>query len=525
MSLKRGRFAVGVAIVAAAAAVLTACGGGGGGSEAASGVPNPDGTLRVTTTNLPPPLDPHTPASENAQASFLPIVYDRLTQMKTVGDHVELAPMVATKWEFSPDGSTLTFTLRDDVTFSDGTKLDASAVKASFERALTLPKSTAKNYLSAIGSVEAPNPTTVVLTTTRPAGDLPYQLSTGFGSIINPKALNNPDLDVNPQGSGPYTVTSYKQGDSITYEKRQGYWDPEAGKAKTIVIRAMPDPNARLSDLRSGGADIAQLQPQQFEPASRLGDNFPVIAYSTLATREQTSINQYRPYLSDVRVRQALNYAIDRQGIIDSILGGHATALTQPLGESEIGHAPDTEQRYTYDPAKAKQLLAEAGVPPGYELTMVSFNYAPVQDVAKVIQAQLGEVGLKVTIEYSDALQAITGFTKDSKYDLSQNVSIAYETPRMSLANTYLTNRTLANPLPPEVVDSLAKAANPTISDAERTSLLQAADKSITDNALAVFIAAENSGFATNGRVIGADTMARTHYQGAYDLRYVGISG
>ena len=520
MSSRRWRIAAGAAALVIA---LAACGGGG--TATTSGLPDRDATLRATTVLPPPPLDPHTPASEVAQTTYLSLVYDRLTQMKAGPGGAELAPMVASSWQFSPDGKQLTFRLRSDVTFADGTVLDAAAVKQSLDRAFTLPKSTAKNYLSAIGTVAAPDPTTIVITTTRPAADLPYLLSTGFGSIINPKALNNADLDVNPQGSGPYTITNYKQGDSVTYERRAGYWDPDAAKVKTIVIRGIPDPNARISDLRSGQSDLTLLQPQQFTVASSLGSGFRIVKYPTIGTRDQVSINQFRPFMADVRVRQALNHAIDRKAIIDRILAGQATPLTQALGDSEDGHLATPDQTYDYDPDRARQLLREAGVPEGYELKMVSFNYAPVQDIAKVVQDQLGKVGLKVTIEYRDPLQAITGFTKDSAFDLSQNVSIAYETPRLTLANTYLSSRTLANPTPPALLDALGRAGDPSVKGADRTTLLQAANSSITDGALSLFLAGESTMFLTNDKVVGADAQARSNYQGVFDLRYVGKTG
>ncbi|WP_181781507.1 ABC transporter substrate-binding protein [Pseudonocardia pini] len=522
MSFTRWRTAAG----AVALLLLVAACGGGGTDSAAGGTGEVDrnGTLRATYVILPTPLDPHTPTSEVAQFPYISPVYDRLTQMVHGEKGQELAPMVAESWEFSPDGATLTFALRDDVTFSDGSKLDSSAVKASLDRALTLPKSTAKSYLSAIGRVDAPDPATVVITTSRPAADLPYLLSTGYGSIINPKALANPDLDVAPQGSGAYTVSSVKQGDSVTYERREGYWDPEASKAKTIVIRGLVDANARLSDIRSGQSDVTLLQTQQFEEASSLGSGFSVHTYENTGTRQALAINQYRPYMGDVRVRQALNYAVDRQAVVDAIMDGHAKPNLQPLAANEAGFLATPTSSYGFDPAKARQLLQEAGVPEGHEVNMVSANYSPAQDIAKVVQDQLGKVGLKVNIEYQDALGSITAYTKESKFDLSTGVRVGFETPRLTLANSYLSSRTLLNPTPPEFSAALDRASDPRLSDDERTKVLEQAETVATDQAFDVFMAGEGTTLLTTDKVTGIDSMGRSDYQGIFDLRYVGIT-
>jgi peptide/nickel transport system substrate-binding protein len=513
--------------VATAAAVLlltlTACGGGG--ATESTGTLDRDATLRVTYVSLPPGLDPHATPSEVSQFPYVSLLYDRLTQMVHGANGAELAPMVATSWEFSPDGRQLTFRLRDDATFSDGTKVDAAAVQKSLERALTLPKSTAKNFLSSISGVTAPDPATVVVAMSTPNADLPYILSTGYGSIISPKALEAPDLDVNPQGSGPYTASSVKVGESVTYERRPGYWDPEAGKAKTVVIRGIVDSNGRLSDIRSGQTDMTLLQTQQFSAAEALGDDFSIVTYDNTSTRQSTAINQFRPYMNDPRVRQALNYAVDRQSIVDAIMDGHAAPNNQPLAANQAGYLAQPDPSIGYDPERAKQLLAEAGVPQGHELNIIAGNYSPIQDIAKALQAQLTAVGFTVNVELTDVLGAISAYTKDSKYDLSVGVRIGYETPRLTLSNSYLSTRTLLNPAPPAFTEALGRAADPTTSDADRDRLLTDAETVAMDQSFDIYVAGERTTLLTTKDVVGADAMGRSDYQGIFDLRYVGKTG
>lgn len=162
---------------------------------------DPDGHLRVGYVIPPSPLDPHRVQSDVGAYSYLTPVYDRLTQLKSDGENASLEPMIATDWEFAPDGMSITFALRDDVTFVDGQSLDAEAVVANFKRAIG-PGSTVSGYLSMVESVEAVDPQHVRINTNRPAADLPYVLSGAAGSLVSPAALDNPDLDVAPVAQG-----------------------------------------------------------------------------------------------------------------------------------------------------------------------------------------------------------------------------------------------------------------------------------------------------------------------------------
>src|SRR5690606_33860092 len=123
------------------------------------------------------------------------------------------------------------------------------------------------------------DPTHVKVVANRPAADIPYVLAGVEGSLISPQALDNPDLDINPVGSGPYVATSVKVGDSATYERREGYWDPAAQLSKTITIQGITDDNARLNALRSGQIDMMLAKVSQYNQASKLGSGFGYFAY------------------------------------------------------------------------------------------------------------------------------------------------------------------------------------------------------------------------------------------------------
>lgn len=311
-----------------------ASGGGAGGTsgQEPAGAKN-DATLRVAWPVSAMAMDPHTASSDVAQFSYASLVYDRLTMTKADGS---LGPMLATDWQPAGDGLSYTFTLRDRVTFTDGEKVDAAAVKASFDRALFKSESTAKNRLSMIAGVEVVGPMEVRISTKRPARDLPYVVSGIVGAIISPKALNDPDLDQNPVGSGAYSLSELKIGQSATYTRRDGYWDADAAKPKTIVLSGMSDDNSRLNSLRSGQVDLIMGKLGSWRRAEELPkDKFATTTYPTTQSYD-LFLNTSRPMLQDVKVRQALNYAIDRDAINSAITEGQCKPQAQPFNDAYL---------------------------------------------------------------------------------------------------------------------------------------------------------------------------------------------
>ncbi|MRJ77333.1 ABC transporter substrate-binding protein [Aeromicrobium sp. SMF47] len=518
-----------VGALAALTLALSACGGGSdadkseGGSGSAGEIDR-SATLRATWVIPAMALDPHTAPSPTAQYAYVAPVYDRLTQMIEGEKGPEIAPMIAESWEFAEDGMSATFTLRDDATFTDDSKVDAAAVKASLDRALNSPKSTVKGYLSMIDKVEVVDPTTLTITTNRPSADLPYVLSNSYGSIINPAALDNRDLDVKPQGSGGYVATKVELGKGVTYERRDGYWDTEAQKVAKIEMSGVPDPNARINGMRGGQADFSLVQPQQYDAVSKLGDGFKLETYSPTGQFYALELNTNAPNLNKVEVRQALNYAIDREGISESLLDGQAPDAIQPLSKNLEGHLEDPPVKYEYDPAKAKAMLADAGLADGFSMTMVAGAYSPVTEMAQALQAQLAEVGVELKISPLDPVQAVAAWGPDTKYDSTLQVRVGSQTGALTLQNNYLVPTRFVGEVPAEVRKSIDGAFDPTIDDAERVALLETASKAINEQALDVFMNQVPSLVVTTDKVVGADKMGQAGFQGIFDLRYVGIA-
>lgn len=526
----RQRFTLRAGAAAAALCLtLAGCGGGtdsetagnaGGGASAADADPN--GHLRVGHTVPTPALDPHRVTSSAAAYPYLTPVYDRLTQMIDNDGVLELAPMVATEWEFSEDGTEVLFTLRDDVTFSDGEVLDAEAVKAVLDHAQNASGSTVASYFPMIEEVEVVDPTQVRIVTNRPAADLPYVLAGVEASLVSPQALDNPDLDVNPVGSGPYIATDVRIGESATYERREGYWDPEAQMAQTITLQGLTDDNARLNALRSGQIDLMVSKLGQYPQSSELGSGFGFYSFPA-AQLYSMMMNNDDPALSDPRVRQALNFAVDRDGINSSLLNGQCEPVGQPITEGADGHLADPPLDYTLDRDRARELLADAGAEDLTFTALLGAGLSPQDQIASALQAQLAEVGVTLNLETMDLVEMNDRYSAGEAPALV-NVRAGYPSSAQFLANNYASPRLFPGTLPDGFGESLEPAFDPSLTDSERTESLETTSNVVVEEALDLLLCAVPTQLAFSDKVIGASDMGISHYLGVIDLRYVGIA-
>jgi len=518
------------AAAAAVAVVASACGSGDGDdgnvSSAAtetssSAEADRDATLRVAINYVPTTLDPHRVSSTLAGQVYLGLLYDRLTQ---IGPGLQAEPMVATGWEFAEDGGSVTFALRDDVTFWDGTPVDAAAVKASFDRALTLPESTVKGTLAMIESVEAVDAGTLRITTNRPAADLPYILAGPEGAIINPAQLTNPALDREPAGSGAYTLAAFSSGDSATFARAEHYWDPQAQLAAEVVVRGIPNDSARMSALSSGEVDLAMTTLGQYDQATRLGDDFETHVYPAAST--------YMMYLhsgavptDDPLVRQALNWAIDRESISTALLNGKCDPAVQPLGPAYEAHLEDPPVEYGYDPERARELLEEAGVAEGTRMrVLVPAGLTLYEDIATAIQGQLAEVGIDMEIVSQESTQIFTSWAETIDYAGFVNVRATRPTEATTLEAGYLNPARYPGPVPEKFTEAVRAAYDPTLGDHEVGALLEEASTIAVEEAFDVFICHSPAVWTSTDHVIGADSMGWSHFTAFGDLRHVGIA-
>lgn len=323
-------------------------------------------------------------------------------------DKFEYVGELATDIKTSADGMTLTFTLKDGVKFHNGNDLTSADVKYTFEEMFKSNSTKSKAFFDTIGkeniphikSLEVPDPKTVVITVGRPA--LANQLLSNLVAIpIIPVGTVAGQKD-HPIGSGPFKFVNFDQSQNIIeLESNAGYWEG-APKISKLRVKVVPDASAMQAELQTGSVDIAPL-PSNLPPdtleSMRKGGNLNV-QQSDGSNIQYLLLNTTSAPLDKVKVRQAIGYAIDREKIIKELLFGQARIAHSILPPESWAYAPGTQ--YTYDPAKAKRLLQEAG----YKNEPVVFKFgaqnAAVSQYSQVIQSALTDIGMNVRIETLD---------------------------------------------------------------------------------------------------------------------------
>ncbi|WP_342514490.1 ABC transporter substrate-binding protein [Sporosarcina sp. FSL K6-1522] len=323
-------------------------------------------------------------------------------------------PGLAKEWDTSEDGLTYTFTLQEGVKFHDGTDFNAEAVVKNFDRWANGDADKFPYYSSMFGgfkddpervidTVTAEGDNTVVMTLTRPQAPFLKNIAMSMFAIASPTAFEKGDdeFERNPVGTGPFKFVEWKPNETITIEKNTDYWQEGLPKLDKVIFKTIPDNSARLNELLNGGIDLAD----GINPA----DGKRIEGDDKLQLFERPSMNVgylgltvTRPPFDKKEVRQAMNYAIDKQTILDSFFEGRADSAKNPMPPSISGYN-DAIEEYPYDPEKAKELLAAAGLADGFEMDLwampVPRPYMPDgAKVAEVIQKNLADIGVKANI-------------------------------------------------------------------------------------------------------------------------------
>jgi peptide/nickel transport system substrate-binding protein len=339
----------------------------------------PAGELKVALRSKIIGLDPHGANSvDEVVLTYARHAFDTLVVRDPASGAIQ--PSLAATWQ-NPDPTTWIFSLRKDVKFHDGTDLTAADVKASLERVITL-KGPAGPLWTAVESVEAPDPATVRIKTKTPIGTLlanAVLLPIGPASKINAEGFWN-----KPIGSGPFKVVSWTPDADLRLEANRDYWGGPPG-LQTLVLRFIPEVAARVTALETGEIDFAHQIPPDQLPTLRRNQDLTIETPPSY-TYYFVWFNSSRPPFTDRKVRQALTHALDVDAMVRDLLQGAAKRATAPIPESIFGYAP--QQPYAYDPAKAKQLLAEAGLPNGFE-TSVIWNPGSGPQDREIMQALL----------------------------------------------------------------------------------------------------------------------------------------
>lgn len=377
-------------------AVLPGCGDGskdpgGQGNNGKTGEPVKGGEITIgIAQDLDDSLDPHqTVAAGTREVLFN--IFEGLVKPNSDG---EMIPAVAEKYTLSEDGTTYTFTLREGVKFHNGQTVTAEDVVYSINRCAAVPEGQEKPLVaafSAVKSVEALDEKTVAVTIAQ--RDLEF-ISYMTAAII-PADYENQDTA--PVGTGPFKFVSRTPQQDFVMERFEDYWGAPAWLDK-VTYKICENADALVMNLNGGSIDLcAHLTSAQ---VSQLNQNFQVLEGTMNLVQAIYLNNQAKPFDNQL-VRQALCYAIDRQGIMDMVADGHGTAVGSSIYPAFTKYfLPELVDKYPHDVAKAKELLAQAGYPDGFDMTIsVPNNYQPHMDTAEVVAEQLREAGINVTIQ------------------------------------------------------------------------------------------------------------------------------
>ncbi|TVR61595.1 MAG: glutathione ABC transporter substrate-binding protein [Spirochaetaceae bacterium] len=375
-------------------------------------------TLTIAIGAEPESLDPVKMTSAPA-ATVGEHVIERLIYMEEDGS---LVPMLATSWSANADSTVWTFQIREGVTFHDGEPLNAEAVRLNLARFVDPEVGAAYAFL--LGSVREINATgeyTLELRLAQPFAPILSHLSHSFIGIVSPRQIRGiaPTATFeNPVGTGPYTMDRWSRGDSIRLSLNENYWG-DTPQIPNLVFNFIPEESARIVALETGEADAIMAVPPQDVARLEADPNIDVVFQTSVRTI-YIGFNNLREPFTDPAVRRALNHAIDKQAIVDSIFEGSGFVADAPIVDAVFGHT--SVGPYAYDPALARRMLAEAGFPDGFSMTLhhPTGRYPLDATVAAAVQSMLADVGVDArleTREWSSYLQFTSQPPDQAQYD------------------------------------------------------------------------------------------------------------
>ncbi len=454
-------------------------------------------------------LDPHGIASTPA-AIVTEHIFDTLV---THDDDFNIVPRLATDWEISDDGLEYIFELRDDVVFTDGTPFNAEVVKFNIERLLD-PETQVllRSYINMADTAEVIDEHTVKINLKYPHAPFLSRLTAASNAMVSPAAVEQygEDLSRNPIGTGAYMLSDWVPGTELVLERNPDYWGP-APEISTIIFRPVPEDSTRLAMLEAGDVDvIVRVPPLEYDRLSGVDGLNVVMAPSTRAI--YVGINVTVDPLDDVRVRQALNHAIDKEEIVEVILSGAGRPLDSPLLPEMFPYRQVGP--YEFDPEKARELLAEAGYPDGFDLTFhhPEGRYLMDRRIAEAIQGYLGDVGVNVTLETME-WAAYLAFIRKPIEETETNIFLLGWGPWIFDGDQMLYPMFLSEQAPPAgsnygfyenpLVDEYLIEGTSTTDPDERTAAYGSAQELIWEDAPWIFLHSEEQIVAMNDALGG----------------------
>lgn len=483
-------------LMAAAMIAFTGCSApaASGSSAAASSAAQAPTTVKIALGSEPDNLDPMLSAATDT-SSVMMNVFEGLLGFNAKGEFI---PSIAESYTISADELTYTFKIKKGILFHDGKDCTAKDVKYTYEKLAGLDGSKALNSALAaeLVKVECPDDATVVMTLkTKDAGFL----SKATISVVEKDYDKNGTM---PIGTGPYKFVEYTKGQKVVLEKNDKYSTiadrkPTVNRVEFVI---MTDENAKLMALKSGSLDIAGITPSN---VTALGSDFNIVKGPQNMVQVFALNNKIKP-LDNLKVRQAICYAIDKNEIINSVVDGNGTKVESFLSPSMATYYNDKITAYSTDIAKAKTLMKEAGYEKGFDLTIkVPSNYQTHVDTAQVIKNQLAKIGVNVKIQLIEWAQWLDGVYNKRDYEATvighsgkldpQDFLNRFST---SYAKNYF-NFSNAD------YDALIAKGSTTANEKDRATIYKQCQQMLVDQAASVFIQDPSIIFAANKRVSG----------------------
>jgi peptide/nickel transport system substrate-binding protein len=463
--------------------------------------PKAGGTLVYATGTDVQTLDPQF-VTDVPTSRIVAHIHETLVKADEKG---EIQPCLATSWTTSDDKLTWTFRLRQGVKFHDGTPFNAAAVKATFDRmrdpATGSPR---RSSLGAITDVKVIDDATIALSTKEPFAPLLAQLSAYNLAIMSPAQLQKAGAKYReqPAGTGPFKLKSWQPGEKIVLARNDDYWGDKP-RLDALETRVVPEDSARVLQLLSGEADMIASVPTVMLKRLEASPAVQVMKKTGFRTIYVGLNNGIAPF-NDRRVREAVAYAIDVQGLQRGVLSG-VGQLGGGFESPVIGGAKEIAPR-PHDPARARKLLAEAGLANGFSTTFYvpTGRYLMDRQLGEAIQAQLGEVGIKVKIE-SPEWGAFTAAVDQKKAPMflmgkgSPTGDLDFTLTLTAMSNGRMNSFALSNP----EIDRLIVAQRGAVEPAERRKLLARVQDMIFEDVPAVVLFYEDQLFAARANVHG----------------------
>jgi len=314
--------------------------------------------------------------------------------------NLEIKNVLAESYEIADEGKTYTFKLRAGVKFHDGTDFNAQAVKVNLERVLNPANRLLRaNQFNRVAGVDVIDPLTVRIRLKEPFGPFINSLAHASAAMISPAALEKygKDIAFNPVGTGPFVFAEWKQTEAIVGKKFDGYWKQGYPKVDQVTWKPVPENNSRAAMLQTGEAHFAYTLPYEQAALLKKSDSLEVVSSSSIIQRF-LALNMLQKPFDNLKVRQAIGYAINKEALAKVAFNGYATPARGFVPDG-IQYALDMEP-FPYDVKKSRELLKEAGYPNGFESVLWSgYNNTTSQKVIQFLQQQLAQVGIKVSVQ------------------------------------------------------------------------------------------------------------------------------